>query len=187
MSALDLSMPLSFEAFYKENLAMIRRLVQKYRYFDAAADDMVQDIFLLAWQKLPQLRVPSARRAWLLTLARHRCLNGLRGKRDMVSLSTIDMFGEESMAWGAVLAAPDHAESLRLQMGFELLSEVIAMHQNPERRRVAQLFYEEAMEVREIADICQMNVNTVLSHLRRFRLIAAEAMLALIEERNIGI
>ena len=52
-------------------------------------DDMVQDVFLAAWEKLPEFRFESSLRNWLLAIARHKVedyyrarLRELEGARD---------------------------------------------------------------------------------------------------------
>jgi RNA polymerase sigma-70 factor (ECF subfamily) len=67
----------------------------------AETDDLVQEVFLAAWQQLGTLREPAAFGAWLATMARRRAADWRRRLRDTVEV-TDD------------LAAPDadEAESL---------------------------------------------------------------------------
>jgi RNA polymerase sigma-70 factor (ECF subfamily) len=52
----------------------------------AEADDLVQDVFLSAWQRLDALREPAAFGAWLATMARRRAADWRRQRRDMVEV-----------------------------------------------------------------------------------------------------
>jgi len=54
-------------------------VLAKVRYADAA--DLVQDTFALALERLGQLGEPAAFPGWLLSIARHRAIDHLRGKR----------------------------------------------------------------------------------------------------------
>src|SRR5690242_20529513 len=45
------------------------------------AGDVVQDVFLIAWERLPNLRDPAAFPGWLMTIARNRALDALRRPR----------------------------------------------------------------------------------------------------------
>ena len=45
------------------------------------ADDLVQEVFLQAWQKLPTLKDPSAFRPWLAAIARRKSVDYLRARR----------------------------------------------------------------------------------------------------------
>lgn len=44
----------------------------------ATADDLTQEVFLLAWQRIDRLHQPRAWPAWLATIARNRALDHLR-------------------------------------------------------------------------------------------------------------
>jgi RNA polymerase sigma-70 factor (ECF subfamily) len=52
------------------------------------ADDLTQDIFLVAWQRLEQLRDPDRFGPWLLQCARNRCHDHHRTRRPVAPLST---------------------------------------------------------------------------------------------------
>lgn len=44
-------------------------------------DDLVQDVFVLALERIPALREPSAFGAWIAQIARHRAIDAHRGRR----------------------------------------------------------------------------------------------------------
>ncbi len=46
-----------------------------------SADDIAQDVFLRAWERLPQLRDPRRFGPWLLQIARNRCVDHHRRPR----------------------------------------------------------------------------------------------------------
>jgi RNA polymerase sigma-70 factor (ECF subfamily) len=50
------------------------------------ADDLVQDVFLTAWKRLPSLRDPGAFGSWLARIARNRAIDFHRRKRSMEAL-----------------------------------------------------------------------------------------------------
>jgi len=56
------------------------------RCFDRSVDDIVQEVFMIAWRKLEE--VPSEPRPWLLTVARHVISNRSRAdrRRDALAL-----------------------------------------------------------------------------------------------------
>jgi RNA polymerase sigma-70 factor, ECF subfamily len=45
------------------------------------ADDVVQDVFLVAWQRLHELAEPAAFPGWLMTIARHRATDRVRREK----------------------------------------------------------------------------------------------------------
>ena len=67
----------AFERLYRRHVARIHTLVRRMAG-DDAADDLTQDVFIRAWQKLPTFRAESAFGTWLhrlavnVVLSRHR-------------------------------------------------------------------------------------------------------------------
>lgn len=53
----------------------------------ADVDDLVQDVFITAMQRLPALREPAAFGGWVATIARHRAVDHLRRQPRVVPLS----------------------------------------------------------------------------------------------------
>ena len=51
-----------------------------------AAEDVAQDCFVIAYQKLPELRKPEAFGYWLLKIARREAISTSRSRVKMVSL-----------------------------------------------------------------------------------------------------
>jgi RNA polymerase sigma-70 factor (ECF subfamily) len=80
----------------------------------AEAEDLVQDVFLTAMQRLGSLRDPAAFGGWLAAIARNRATDHLR-RTPQTSPLTDELLGEVSAGpRGALhaLAAPDHTEAL---------------------------------------------------------------------------
>lgn len=68
-------------AAFAEIYAMYRRTVRGIvlsRVSRVEVDDLVQDVFLLAMERLPTLRDPAAFPAWLSSIARNRATDTLR-------------------------------------------------------------------------------------------------------------
>lgn len=57
----------------------------------ADADDLTQDVFQAALQRLSELREPAAFPGWLLRITRHTALQRLRQRRPSVALETTDL------------------------------------------------------------------------------------------------
>jgi RNA polymerase sigma-70 factor (ECF subfamily) len=180
---------LDFQTLYKKHYQAVRAVVSRFKFQDATADDLIQDIFVQAWQNLGSLKEQAAFSGWLMTIARNRCLNELRKTKRTVSVSGTDALSEEEGAAGmeVILVADDEFASLHFEQSLTLLRQLIQMHEGEPRATVARYFYLEQMSVKDICDNLQMNQNTVLSHLRRFRLIVSQAMLQLAEEKGLEI
>lgn len=70
----------AFSRLHREFGAMVHGLLLA-RVDPATADDLTQDVFLLAWQRIDRLHQPRAWPAWLVTIARNRALDHLRATR----------------------------------------------------------------------------------------------------------
>lgn len=75
----------AFSSLYRRHGAFIHALVLA-RVPVAAADDLTQETFLRAWDRLAQLREPEAFVAWLSQLARRMAAEHLRSARPTESL-----------------------------------------------------------------------------------------------------
>lgn len=68
----------AFERLYRRHVARIHTLVRRMAGEDAA-DDLTQDVFIRAWDKLPTFRAESAFGTWLHRLAVNVVLSRHRG------------------------------------------------------------------------------------------------------------
>ena len=177
---------LDFDTLYRRHFKAVRALVMRFRFPEAAVDDIIQDVFLQAWQNQNSLMEPAAFSGWLMVIARNRCLNEIRKLKPTVSISPTDLFldSEEGLS-EVILVADDTHAALQFEHSLTLTRQLIAMHEGEPRATVAKLFYLEEKAVKEICELLTMNQNTVLSHLRRFRLVVSEALVQLFEEKGI--
>ncbi len=178
-----------FQTLYKKHYQAVRAVVSRFKFHDGTADDLIQDIFIQAWQNLESLKEQAAFSGWLMTIARNRCLNEIRKTKRTVSVSGTDALldDENGGAQEVILIADDDYASLHFEHSISLLRQLIRMHEGEPRATVARLFYLDQKPVKDIGESLQMNQNTVLSHLRRFRLIVSQAMIQLVEEKGLEI
>ena len=119
------------------------------------ADDLAQQVFLTAQQKLGQLREESAARAWLFAILRNLFLKSRRRRR---MLSPDDLgTGLESIP--AQVPHDDGIDREVLQQALNGLS--------PEARLAVAMFYFEECSYREIAQQLECPIGTVMSRLAR--------------------
>jgi RNA polymerase sigma-70 factor (ECF subfamily) len=78
-------------------------VLAKVSFGDAA--DIVQDVFAVALERLPQLAEPAAFAGWLMSIARHRAIDHVRGKKPTDELSEIPVPAPRSAEVAEVLAA----------------------------------------------------------------------------------
>jgi RNA polymerase sigma-70 factor (ECF subfamily) len=70
----------AFAAIYERFARAVHAVVlARVRWSDAP--DVVQDVFLVAWQRLPSVRDPAAFPGWLMMIARNRATDQLRRER----------------------------------------------------------------------------------------------------------
>ncbi len=174
----------TFERLYKSHIRAVEAIVRKFRFQDAAAEDLVQDVFVRAWTKRENLKDQAAFSGWLMQIARNTCLNACKIQKNFVSISATDHTEEDDPSQ-VVLAAEDKKESLELEFSLVLLRQAITSHRHAARAEIARLFYIEEKTVEEISDLLAMKSNTVLSHLHRFRLVVTKAVLALVQNNDI--
>ncbi len=118
------------------------------------AEDLTQQTFLTACRKLSQLRDLSKGRSWLFTIVRNVFLKNL--KHNDVELSTF----EES------IVAVDEPHHLNLDFDEEALE--IALRNLPETYRTPiLLYYFEEIGYKEIAEMLEVPIGTVMSRLSR--------------------
>ena len=121
----------------------------------ADAEDLTQKVFLIAQQRLPQLRDPAAARSWLFTIARRCFIRDLRRSGPVLTACPqldIENVPEE---------VPDEASIDReqLQAALDALP--------PDHRLVLVMFFFEELSYREIAEQLGVPMGTVMSRLAR--------------------
>lgn len=118
------------------------------------AEELAHDAYLRIWDRAGSYRAKGSPMAWTLTVVRNLCLMELRRRRRRADLS------EEE--WNAIPAdAPGVSAEDRavLQKALGILE--------PDERRVVLLHAVSGMKHREIADLMDMPLGTVLSKYRR--------------------
>ncbi len=125
--------------------------------------DIIQDSYVKAFQSLHQLKESDKFRAWVKRIAHNRAVDYLRKAKPVVfsqvscdTDSTVDF--EDDRTENLPETVIDQKETARL-MG-EILDTL-----SPGQRAVIAMYYYEQMSVRSIADLLQINENTVKSRL----------------------
>jgi RNA polymerase sigma-70 factor (ECF subfamily) len=145
--------------------SLLAQLVQQhyaalYRYAfrlsgkSADAEDLVQQSFLTAHQKIEQLRDPQNGKAWLFTITRNAYLKSLRGTTGTKLLS--------------LEHAPEPGEECRqdIRLDNEQLQSILNELEE-EFRTPLILFYFEQFSYKEISEQMDVPIGTVMSRLAR--------------------
>ena len=69
-----------FEALLESERIAVERFVRFRISSKADADDVLQETFLAAFRKFPQLKNTAAFKAWMLCIARNKCIDYFRKK-----------------------------------------------------------------------------------------------------------
>jgi len=130
----------------------------------ADAEDVTQEAFLTAFDKLPSLREPAKFRAWLLTIARNRCADVVVKRRREAPLEDPDT--TEAPA-GDTLADAELRALLR-----ERIERLPAEH-----REILLLHYYADLKTREIAVHLEISHEAAKKRLQRARDLLSQRML----------
>ena len=138
------------------------------------AEDNTQQTFLIAHQKLAQLKNPESARSWLLTIARNCFLKRTRAKKSH-SASSIELDIEQ-------VTQPQLEENEELFDPGALQSAIKELDEH--HRIVIMMFYFENLSYREIADALDVKVGTVMSRLSRAKTKLRQSLLRLLPSEN---
>ena len=125
----------------------------------AASEDVAQEAFLTAWQKIRELREPEKLRAWLRQIARHAALGHLRRQRGHDVLEEETELPDLAPAPDQQVAGREEAALLRC-----------ALTQLPEiYREPLILYYREHQSTKAVAETLDISEDTVRQRLARGR------------------
>ena len=124
------------------------------------AEDLVQETLLLAWRGFGQFEPETNAHAWLFRIL----INAFRQQKRKGSAS----FATEPLVEAAKAAQPSSHESVEVMQAFNLLSS--------DQRAVLLLAIVEGFTCREVSEILEIPIGTVMSRLSRGREIMRELL-----------
>ena len=131
------------------------------------AEEITQDTFLKAYQKLTTLKQPHRFAGWLYVIATRCCHDRLRKKRlETESLEEMDNAAIETDAYSRYVADQETKLTVEAQRG--VVKRLLAMLPESERT-VITLHYFGDMTCERMSEFLGVSVNTVKSRLRRAR------------------
>lgn len=152
---------LSFERIYDERFNDVTRWVRAFGGRAGDIPDLVQDVFLVAYRRLPHFEdgnVPG----WLYQIARRKV-------RDYRNKSWV----KSEVALGAIdecfrTADPDQLERIALQERAKVLDHLLNLL--PDEQRAAIVLFEvEGLTGAQIAELQQVPINTVWARMHKAR------------------
>jgi RNA polymerase sigma-70 factor (ECF subfamily) len=180
----------AFETLFHRYSEMICHHLTRIVRDRAAADDLVQEVFLRVWDRAEQWNGQGPFRAWLFRIATRQALNHLRSvqrRREQPLDAPRPPADEEdeSLAPGDLIDAsalgPDAALEEAEQRGLlrRFLDEL-----PEEKREVFRMIHDAEMEVREIAEALRIPEGTVKSRLHHARRHLARRWRDITEEKE---
>jgi RNA polymerase sigma-70 factor (ECF subfamily) len=155
--------PPKFDAVYDETFDFVWRSVRRLGVEDASLDDVVQEIFFVVHQKLPEFAGRSSVKTWLSSIALHIVRHHRRSWRRKDSRHAPGTQRQLEELPDPRLRGPlDEAQTAD---GVRLLDRLLK-ELDEDKREVFVLAHLEEMSAPEIAEILGENINTVYSRLR---------------------
>ncbi len=149
--------------YEKQIHAFVWRRVRDYH----VAEEITQDTFLRAYEKLGTLRDPNRFSGWLYMIATRRFLTWLGEKRISIqSLEAMSKAEIEALFYAEYMA--EQTEKLATEKQREVVEYLLQLLPARERTAVA-LHYLSEMTCEEIGDFLEVSPNTIKSQLHRAR------------------
>jgi RNA polymerase sigma-70 factor (ECF subfamily) len=163
----DRSLIPSFDSIYRTYAPFVWRMACRFGVAPDAAEDVMQDVFIVVHRRLPEFEERASLRAWLSAIVicvvrNHRRTAQRKGPPRSSQSRT---FEPDSLADAATR---DPLQVAERDEAVQELYEILAAMQE-ERREIFVLAELEELTAPEIAQALQMNVNTVYFRLRGAR------------------
>ncbi len=151
------------QKYQKSVHALAWRRVGDFHY----AEEITQDTFLRAYEKLHTLKNPNQFAGWLYVITNRLCISWIRKKKPtMQSLGSTRMDIIETVSYAHYLS--EHRETLRTEQRYAIVKKLL--NKLPESERtVMTLYYLGEMTTKEIGRFLGVSVHTITSRLQRAR------------------
>ena len=158
-----------FAALYERFYSRVYRMAYGMTGQHQAAEDLVQDVFVRAYQKLKLFAGQSSFATWFYRLALNHCLNHCKSERKRLRLQTTDLVQTP--------AVPAKQMEDRV-LGKEIQTEVhrALLSLKPRMRMIVILRDIEGLSYQEIADRMNCSMGTLASQLKRARTLLARKL-----------
>ncbi len=162
------AIPLTFEAVYQANFDFVWRSVRGLGVAAAAVDDATQDVFVVVHRRLHEFEARAHIRSWLFGIA----LRVARDYRRSVRRKGPQVQLPETLCSSQAASPFDTTARAQALRFVEAFLDTL----NDDKRVVFVLAELEQLRPPEIAEMLELNLNTVYSRLRAARLEFAQAV-----------
>lgn len=145
----------AFAELVRAHQAMVYSIALRFVRDRALAEDLAQEVFIHLYQNLAAIESPAHLKFWLRKVTGHRCIDHARKYKSQAGRISLEDAPEP-------MAIVNQADAL---MSNTLRRLVATLPVTP--RLIVTLRYQEDLDPTEIAQLLEMPLNTVKSHLRR--------------------
>lgn len=129
----------AFEVLVRRYTPMMRAYARRVLGAGADVDDVVQEAFVVAWQRLSELEDPAAVKSWLMRVVGRKAMDRVRSRRPVIDIDGIEHPAQPG-------ATP--ADAVEARAGVEALSAALgelpdAQRQSWVLREIGGLSYDE--------------------------------------------
>lgn len=147
----------AFTALFRHYNKKVYGIVVRLTRHNQLAEEIVQDVFLIIWQKRREIVLIQDFRAYLFTIARNKIYKAL--KRKAIDCKT-DMIHR-----GASSSMHNDTENRIIEKDNNLLLQKIIDQLPAQQKKVYRLMKEQGMKRGEVAELLQIHPETIKSHL----------------------
>lgn len=166
---------LAWEALVKRYQGRVCRVAFTYTGSEEEALDVAQEVFIRVWKRLDSCRDPERFEAWLLSIARHACIDHTRRRKTRPPAQ--DVPADELVSLADPGAATDAAAEKRDQRD---VLETAIQRLSPINREAILLKDIQGLPMEEMATMLDLPVGTVKSRCSRARIELARVVAGLI-------
>jgi len=145
---------LLFKKFYKTLVAKAYYILED----EMEAEDLVQNLFVTLWQKLPELNIRTSIRAYLFGAVHNQCMMLLRSRK--VADKRLGAYTTQ------LEAASQLVTELEMPLILQSDLELIFNELPAQRQRVFRMVYLEDKKYKQAAQEMGLSVNSVKTHLK---------------------
>lgn len=166
----------AFRVLVERYQERIRNLIYSIFHEPEVVDDLSQEVFIKAYEALPQFRFQSSFYTWLYRIAVNKSRDELRKRKVRRWFSLQSLMESSDKELGTKLAVEPHDREMQ-----ELLA--AGLQSLPEKYRIAIVLKDiDGLSYEEIAEIMECEIGTVKSRLSRARAMLRKVLEPLFKE-----
>lgn len=155
-----------FKRLFELHYFKVFKIALAYSDYDGdEARDISQKSFIQAFRKLDKLDDPEKFGPWIMKITRNIALSHIRQKKSMNKASFVNISAIDEHLW----TCNDFEEEQLRRKDIEAVREIIGSIPDRSNRETVQMFYQEGLDTKRIAQQQGISRSTVTTRLSRFR------------------